>query len=201
LVSPFLKTTLLLPSLLRYWVHYPARPERIPSSPPENSRTRMGTIGCTLPGRGLHPRRAFQLERRRETAEIPRGRAREDPARSLQSSQAVKLIQAIVRPFKLDQVTKELHEVGVAGLTVSEVKGGYGRQLGHKELYRGAEYAIEFNPKVMLEVAVPDELATQVIDALVRSSQTGSIGDGKIFVVPLEEAVRVRNAERGDTAL
>jgi nitrogen regulatory protein PII len=118
----------------------------------------------------------------------------------LQKGHVVKLIQAIVRPFKLDQVTQELHEVGVAGLTVSEVKG-YGRQLGHKELYRGAEYAIEFNPKVMLELAVPDELATQVIDALVRASQTGSIGDGKIFVVPLEEAVRVRNAERGNSAL
>jgi nitrogen regulatory protein PII len=118
----------------------------------------------------------------------------------LQKGHVVKLIQAIVRPFKLDQVTQELHEVGVAGLTVSEVKG-YGRQLGHKELYRGAEYAIEFNPKVMLELAVPDELATQVIDALVRASQTGTIGDGKIFVVPLEEAVRVRNAERGNSAL
>ncbi len=159
----------------------------------------MGAIACPLPGRALHSRRAFRVQGSGNDRD-PRCRALEGPARSLQSGHGVKLIQAIVRPFKLDQVTQELHEVGVAGLTVSEVKG-YGRQLGHKELYRGAEYAIEFNPKVMLEVAVPDELATRVVDALVRASQTGSIGDGKIFVVPLEEAVRVRSAERGDTAL
>lgn len=112
----------------------------------------------------------------------------------------MKLIKAVLRPFKLEEVTKELTSVGVAGLTISEVKG-YGRQLGHKELYRGAEYAIEFNPKVMLEVAVPDELATAVVDVLVRSSRTGSIGDGKIFVLPLEEAVRIRSSETGDSAL
>jgi nitrogen regulatory protein PII len=112
----------------------------------------------------------------------------------------MKLIQAIVRPFKLDEVSKELSAVGVAGLTTSEVKG-YGRQLGHTELYRGAEYSIEFNPKVMLELAVPDDIAPRVVDVLVRASRTGAIGDGKIFVVNLEEAVRVRNAERGDAAL
>jgi nitrogen regulatory protein PII len=112
----------------------------------------------------------------------------------------MKLIQAIVRPFKLDEVSKELSAVGVSGLTTSEVKG-YGRQLGHKELYRGAEYSIEFNPKVMLEVAVPDDLAPRVVDVLVKASRTGAIGDGKIFVVNVEEAVRVRSAERGDAAL
>jgi nitrogen regulatory protein P-II 1 len=112
----------------------------------------------------------------------------------------VKLIKAIIRPFKLDEVSKELSEVGVAGLTTSEVKG-YGRQRGHTETFRGAEYAIEFNPKLMLEIAVADDLAARVVDVLVRAAGTGSIGDGKIFVLPVEEAVRVRNAERGEAAL
>lgn len=112
----------------------------------------------------------------------------------------MKLIKAIIRPFKLDEVGKELSEIGVAGLTTSEVKG-YGRQRGHKEMFRGAEYEIEFNPKLMLEIAVPDDLAPRVVDVLVRASRTGSIGDGKIFVLPLEEAVRVRNAEKGEAAL
>ncbi len=112
----------------------------------------------------------------------------------------MKLIQAIVRPFKLDEVTKELSAAGVSGLTVSEVKG-YGRQHGHKELYRGAEYDISFNPKVMLEIAVPAEHAAAAIEILVRAARTGGIGDGKIFVSPLAEAVRVRNAETGAAAL
>jgi nitrogen regulatory protein P-II 1 len=112
----------------------------------------------------------------------------------------MKYVSAVIRPFMLELVTKELQAAGVSGLTASEVKG-YGRQRGHAELYRGAEYQIEFNPKVKLEVVVPDDLATTVIDVLVKASRTGAIGDGKIFVTPLDEAVRVRSGERGDLAL
>jgi nitrogen regulatory protein P-II 1 len=112
----------------------------------------------------------------------------------------MKYISAVIRPFKLDEVTKELQAAGASGLTTSEVKG-YGRQRGHAELYRGAEYQIEFNPKVKLELVVPDNLATSIIDILVKASRTGAIGDGKIFVSPIDEAVRVRSGDRGDGAL
>jgi nitrogen regulatory protein P-II 1 len=112
----------------------------------------------------------------------------------------MKHVSAVIRPFMLEEVTKELQAAGASGLTTSEVKG-YGRQRGHAELYRGAEYQIEFNPKVKLEVVVPDELVGKIIDVLVRVTRTGAIGDGKIFVSPLDEAVRVRSGERGDLAL
>ena len=112
----------------------------------------------------------------------------------------MKLIKAVIKPFKLDEVKQALSEIGIAGLTVTEAKG-FGRQKGHSELYRGAEYVVDFVPKVTLEIAVPDGLATQVVEAIERTARTGKIGDGKIFVLAVDEAVRVRTGERGDGAL
>ncbi len=112
----------------------------------------------------------------------------------------MKRIEAIIKPFKLDEVKQALGEAGARGLTVTEVKG-FGRQKGHKEVYRGAEYVIEFLPKVKLDLVVRDELVTQAVDAIVRAAGTGSIGDGKIFVSPVEEAIRIRTGETGDAAI
>jgi nitrogen regulatory protein PII len=112
----------------------------------------------------------------------------------------MKMIEAIVKPFKLDEVKDALLEMGVQGMTVTEVKG-FGRQKGHKETYRGQEYTIEFVPKVKIEVAVTDAQVPRVIETITRAAKTGSIGDGKIFVRDLTEAVRIRTGETGDTAL
>jgi len=112
----------------------------------------------------------------------------------------VKKIEAIIKPFKLDDVKDALHEVGVSGITVSEVKG-FGRQKGHTELYRGAEYVIDFLPKVKVEVVVEDVLVENVIEAITQAARTGRIGDGKIFVLPLDEAVRIRTGDRGPDAV
>jgi nitrogen regulatory protein PII len=112
----------------------------------------------------------------------------------------MKLVKAVLKPFKLDEVKKALSEVGISGITVTEAKG-FGRQKGHTELYRGAEYVVDFVPKVKLEIAVPDPLVAKVVDAIERTARTGKIGDGKIFVLPIEEVVRVRTGERGDGAL
>jgi nitrogen regulatory protein P-II 1 len=112
----------------------------------------------------------------------------------------VKKVEAIIKPFKLDEVKKALTELGVAGLTATEVKG-FGRQKGHSEMYRGAEYVVDFLPKVKIEVAVADGLAAKVVDAIARTARTGKIGDGKIFVLDLDEVVRVRTGERGEEAL
>ena len=112
----------------------------------------------------------------------------------------MKLIEAIIKPFKLDEVKDALNEIGVMGITVSEVKG-FGRQKGHTELYRGAEYVVDFLPKVKLEIAVTDELVAKVIETIERTAKTGRIGDGKIFVLPLENAVRIRTGEMGDEAV
>jgi len=112
----------------------------------------------------------------------------------------MKMVSAIIKPFKLDEVREALSEVGVSGLTVTEVKG-FGRQKGHTELYRGAEYVVDFLPKVRIDVAVQDEQLDQVIDAIVAAARTGKVGDGKIFVMPLEEAVRIRTGETNDAAL
>ncbi len=112
----------------------------------------------------------------------------------------MKKIEAIIKPFKLDEVKEALHEVGVSGITVTEAKG-FGRQKGHTELYRGAEYVVDFLPKVKLEVAVPDDLADRVVEAIANAAATGRIGDGKIFVVPIESAVRIRTGERDESAL
>lgn len=112
----------------------------------------------------------------------------------------MKLIEAIIKPFKLDEVKDALAEIGIEGITVSEVKG-FGRQKGHTELYRGAEYVVDFLPKVKLEVAVVDELATKVVETIEATARTGRIGDGKIFVFSLDNAVRIRTGEKGDEAI
>ena len=112
----------------------------------------------------------------------------------------MKMIVAIIKPFKLDDVREALSAIGVQGITVSEVKG-YGRQKGHTELYRGAEYVVDFIPKVKLEIAVSEDSLDKVIDEITRSAATGQIGDGKIFVTNIEQAVRIRTGETGDEAL
>ena len=112
----------------------------------------------------------------------------------------MKLIEAIIKPFKLDDVREALGEVGVAGMTVCEVKG-FGRQKGHTELYRGAEYVVDFVPKMKIEVVVDDDAVDRVIEAINNAARTGKIGDGKIFVSPVEEAVRIRTGETGSEAL
>lgn len=112
----------------------------------------------------------------------------------------MKLVSAIIKPFKLDDVREALSEIGVQGITVTEVKG-FGRQKGHTELYRGAEYVVDFLPKVKLEAAVDDGMVEQVIETITKSANTGKIGDGKIFVYPIEQAVRIRTGETGTEAL
>ncbi|MBV0933218.1 P-II family nitrogen regulator [Marinobacterium weihaiense] len=112
----------------------------------------------------------------------------------------MKLISAIIKPFKLDDVREALSDIGVQGITVTEVKG-FGRQKGHTELYRGAEYIVDFLPKVRIDAAVADDIIDQVLDAVTKAAQTGKIGDGKIFVTPLEQVVRIRTGETGHDAL
>ena len=112
----------------------------------------------------------------------------------------MKKIEAVIKPFKLDDVKEALHAIGVSGVTVTEVKG-YGRQKGHTELYRGAEYQVDFNPKVALETVVAEEDLQAVIDAIVSGAATGKIGDGKVFVTPVERAIRIRTGEEGKEAL
>jgi nitrogen regulatory protein P-II 2 len=122
------------------------------------------------------------------------------PARPPASEHKMKQITAIIKPFKLEEVRDALTALGVHGLTVTEVKG-YGRQKGHTEIYRGAEYAVSFLPKLKIEVAVATELVSKVIDAITVAAKTGQIGDGKIFVTPIETAVRIRTGERDGDAL
>ncbi|SIQ46456.1 P-II family nitrogen regulator [Marinobacterium stanieri] len=112
----------------------------------------------------------------------------------------MKLVTAVIKPFKLDDVREALSEIGIQGVTVTEVKG-FGRQKGHTELYRGAEYVVDFLPKVKIEVAIDDDMLDQVIEAISKTANTGKIGDGKIFVMPLEQVVRIRTGETGPDAL
>ncbi|MFT5721046.1 MAG: nitrogen regulatory protein P-II 2 [Motiliproteus sp.] len=112
----------------------------------------------------------------------------------------MKLITAVIKPFKLDDVREALSEIGVQGITVTEVKG-FGRQKGHTELYRGAEYVVDFLPKVKIEAAVSDDILDQVIESIARTANTGKIGDGKIFVSELEQVIRIRTGETGNSAL
>ncbi len=112
----------------------------------------------------------------------------------------MKLIEAIIKPFKLDEVKDALNAIGIEGITVSEVKG-FGRQKGHTELYRGAEYVVDFIPKIKMEIAVSDELVSKVVETIQNSAKTGRIGDGKIFIINLEEAVRIRTGENGADAI
>jgi nitrogen regulatory protein P-II 2 len=112
----------------------------------------------------------------------------------------MKLVTAVIKPFKLDDVREALSEIGIQGITVTEVKG-FGRQKGHTELYRGAEYVVDFLPKVKLEVAIDDNMLDQVIDAISTTANTGKIGDGKIFVSPIEQIIRIRTGETGPDAI
>ncbi len=109
-------------------------------------------------------------------------------------------VQAIIKPFKLEEVKGALNEIGIQGMTVTEVKG-FGRQKGHTEVYRGAEYVVDLLPKIKVEVAVSDEMVDKTVQAIVQAANTGQIGDGKIFVLPLEEAIRIRTGERGPNAV
>ena len=112
----------------------------------------------------------------------------------------MKLIVAIIKPFKLEEVKTALQAIGVEGMTMTEVKG-FGRQKGHTEIYRGSEYTVDFLPKVKIEIAVADDIAGKAVDAIVKSAKTGKIGDGKVFVLPIEEVVRIRTDERGEAAV
>ena len=112
----------------------------------------------------------------------------------------MKKIEAIIKPFKLDDVKEALTEIGVIGMTVTEVRG-FGRQKGHTELYRGSEYTVDFLPKVKIEVVAPHNLTDKVVSTIANAAKTGSIGDGKVFVLPIGEAIRIRTGERGDTAV
>lgn len=112
----------------------------------------------------------------------------------------MKKIEAIIKPFKLDEVKEELQALGITGMTVTEVKG-FGRQKGHKEVYRGAEYQVDFIPKVKIEIIVSSEMAESVVQGIIKSAKTGKIGDGKIFILPLEEVIRIRTGESGYEAI
>ena len=112
----------------------------------------------------------------------------------------MKKIEAIIKPFKLEEVKDALGDVGITGMTVTEVKG-FGRQKGHTEIYRGSEYTVDFLPKVKIEIVVVDELVAKTVETIVKGAKTGKIGDGKVFVVPIDEAVRIRTDERGDGAV
>ena len=112
----------------------------------------------------------------------------------------MKLVTAIIKPFKLDDVRESLSEIGVQGITVTEVKG-FGRQKGHTELYRGAEYVVDFLPKIKIEIACSDEMANSIIEVIIKAANTGKIGDGKIFVTPLEQVIRIRTGEFDESAL
>jgi len=112
----------------------------------------------------------------------------------------MKKIEAIIKPFKLETVKEALNEIGISGMTITEVKG-YGRQKGHKEMYRGAEYVVDFNPKIKIELVVPSDLVEKVMETIREAALSGKIGDGKIFVIPIEDVLRVRTGERGPDAI
>src|SRR5487761_1963338 len=156
--------------------------------------------GCRPSGRATAPRRHFPMS----AAALPGCRAataaRMAECSHLSRSIAMKLVTAIIKPFKLDEVREALAEAGVQGITVTEVKG-FGRQKGHTELYRGAEYVVDFLPKLKIEVAVTDALLERVVEVIQQAARTGKIGDGKIFVSTLEQVVRIRTGETGAEAL
>jgi nitrogen regulatory protein P-II 1 len=119
---------------------------------------------------------------------------------AFERSVPLKKIEAIIKPFKLEEVKEALDAIGIRGITVSEVKG-FGRQKGHTELYRGAEYVVDFLPKIKLELVLPDEMIDKAVEAIIGSAKTGRIGDGKIFIFPLDEAIRIRTGEKGEEAV
>ena len=132
---------------------------------------------------------------------MPEGKGRARPrVRSGQGIDLMKKIEAIIKPFKLEEVKEAIAELGVEGMTVTEVKG-FGRQKGHTEIYRGSEYTVDFLPKIKLEVVVTDAILEPVVAAMVKAAKTGKIGDGKVFVLPVEDAVRIRTEETGDKAV
>jgi nitrogen regulatory protein P-II 1 len=141
-------------------------------------------------------------DRAREAVETSRcaSRGAVSAGRDLASRTGMKRIDAIIKPFKLDEVKDRLSQVGVQGITVTEVKG-FGRQKGHTELYRGAEYVVDFLPKVQISILIPDEKVAETVDAIVAGARTGRIGDGKIFITPVDEVVRIRTGERGPAAI
>jgi nitrogen regulatory protein P-II 1 len=112
----------------------------------------------------------------------------------------MKKIEAIIKPFKLEEVKSELQAIGISGMTITEVKG-HGRQKGHKEIYRGAEYNVDLIPKIKIEIVVSSEISAKVVDTLMKSARTGKIGDGKIFIMPIEDVIRIRTGESGDGAI
>jgi nitrogen regulatory protein P-II 1 len=120
--------------------------------------------------------------------------------RFLHGGTDMRKVEAIIKPFKLDEVKEALNEIGIQGITVSEVKG-FGRQKGHTELYRGAEYVVDFIPKIKMEIIVKDDMVAKVVEVIEESAKTGRIGDGKIFVTPVDEVVRIRTGERGEDAI
>ena len=128
---------------------------------------------------------------------LPQGRERGEKPRD---GDRVKKIEAIIKPFKLEEVKEALADIGVEGMTVTEVKG-FGRQKGHTEIYRGSEYQVDFLPKVKIEIVVSDDVCDQAVQTIVESAQTGKIGDGKVFVLPIGDAIRIRTGERGDRAV
>jgi nitrogen regulatory protein PII len=135
------------------------------------------------------------------TLRSPEGRHKHNKSGSENGEENnMKMMTAIIKPFKLDDVRDALHQIGIAGMTVEEVKG-YGRQKGHTELYRGAEYVVEFQPKVKVQIAISDDQVDTAIDAICGAAATGKIGDGKIFVSPLEQSIRIRTGETGEDAL
>ena len=123
-----------------------------------------------------------------------------DCVRATREDRVMKKIEAIIKPFKLNEVKEALQEVGIQGMSVSEVKG-FGRQKGHTEIYRGSEYTVDFMPKTKIEIVLPDELVDTAVKAILAAARTGKIGDGKVFVSPVEEAVRIRTEERGERAV
>lgn len=131
---------------------------------------------------------------------LPGRRARGGTVALTLEESPVKKVEAIIKPFKMEEVKEALAQIGVQGLTLTEVKG-FGRQKGHKELYRGAEYVVEFLPKVKIEVVVADDKMKEVVDAIVKAASTGRIGDGKIFISPVDDAIRIRTGESGNTAI
>src|SRR5947208_236930 len=122
------------------------------------------------------------------------------PEKEKKRGSQMKMVEAIVKPFKLDEVKDALTKAGIQGMTVEEVKG-FGRQKGHTELYRGAEYSVDFLPKVKIQVLVPDDKAAKVVEVITETARTGKIGDGKIFVTPIEEVIRIRTGEKGEDAI
>lgn len=130
----------------------------------------------------------------------PGGQSGEWVASGAEAQKRMKKVEAIIKPFKLDEVKEALHEIGIQGLTVTEAKG-FGRQKGHTELYRGAEYVVDFLPKVKIEIVMDDALVERAVEAIQQAAHTGRIGDGKIFVLPVEDAIRIRTGEKGGDAI